>query len=176
MLTLGQYLRPSNCGPHQFAQWQHISFFLFLKFIWLSWVFVVACGISFPAWGLNLSPLYWEHRILTTGPPGKSQHLYFLAFPKTKKKLSSSNSIETKHFVSLKKYFRNNRTNESKMTEAEELRYLQLLLQPRRKSILYSAARGSLCFSFLAKFHICISIFFFFAFKDWNSQNIKSTM
>ena len=33
---------------------------------------VVACGIKFPNQGLNSGPLHWEHRILGTGPPGKS--------------------------------------------------------------------------------------------------------
>ena len=26
--------------------------------------------------GLNLGPLHWEHRILATGPPGKSVHIF----------------------------------------------------------------------------------------------------
>jgi len=33
---------------------------------------VVACGILFPEQGPNLGSLHWEHRTLTTGPPGKS--------------------------------------------------------------------------------------------------------
>ena len=32
---------------------------------------LVACGIRFPDEGLNLDPLHWKYRVLTTGPPGK---------------------------------------------------------------------------------------------------------
>ena len=32
----------------------------------------VACRIQFPDQGSNLSPLNWEHRVLATGPSGKS--------------------------------------------------------------------------------------------------------
>ena len=50
----------------------------FLKlFIWLCWVLVVARGIQFPVQGSNLGPLHWEHRILVTGPTGKSPFAYF---------------------------------------------------------------------------------------------------
>ena len=49
-------------------------------FIWLHQVFdaafrilVVTCETSFPDQGWNLSPLSLEHRVLATGPPGKSQ-------------------------------------------------------------------------------------------------------
>ena len=50
----------------------------FLKlFIWLCWVLVVAHGIQFPVQGSNLGPLHWEHRILVTGPTGKSPFAYF---------------------------------------------------------------------------------------------------
>ena len=38
---------------------------------------VAACGIWFPDQGSNLGPLHWEHGILATAPPGKSQ-LWFL--------------------------------------------------------------------------------------------------
>ena len=41
-------------------------------FIWLCRVLVVACGIKFSDQGLNLGFLLWEHRVFTTGPPGKS--------------------------------------------------------------------------------------------------------
>ena len=34
---------------------------------------LAACGIYFPDQGLNPGPLHWEHRVLTTGLPGKSQ-------------------------------------------------------------------------------------------------------
>ena len=30
------------------------------------------CEISFPDQGSNLGPLFWEHTVLATGPPGKS--------------------------------------------------------------------------------------------------------
>ena len=33
---------------------------------------VATCGIYFPDHELNSGPLIWEHRILATGPPGKS--------------------------------------------------------------------------------------------------------
>ena len=33
---------------------------------------VVACGIQFSDQGSNLCPLHWEHRVLATGPTGKS--------------------------------------------------------------------------------------------------------
>ena len=31
-----------------------------------------ACGILVPCPGIHLAPLHWKHRVLTTGPPGKS--------------------------------------------------------------------------------------------------------
>ena len=37
-----------------------------------------ACGIQFPGQGSNPGPLHWEHRVLTTVPPGKSlSRLFF---------------------------------------------------------------------------------------------------
>ena len=39
---------------------------------------VAACGIQFPDLGSNLGPLHWEHRVLATGPSGKSLVLSFL--------------------------------------------------------------------------------------------------
>ena len=39
---------------------------------------VAACGIQFPDQGSNLGPLHWEHRVLATGPSGKSLVLSFL--------------------------------------------------------------------------------------------------
>ena len=50
--------------------------FIYL-FIWPCWVLLevslaVACGISSPDQGTNPGPLYWEFRVLATGPPGKS--------------------------------------------------------------------------------------------------------
>ena len=48
-----------------------------MYFIWLCWVLAVACGIFAAMCGLYLTdqgsnpgPLYWEHGVLTTGPPG----------------------------------------------------------------------------------------------------------
>ena len=55
----------------------HFRHILFLKylFIWLYWVLVVACGIQFPDQGSNLGSLHWEHGVLATRPPGKSQSM-----------------------------------------------------------------------------------------------------
>ena len=48
-----------------------LSFFLELHiFIWLVLRCHMKCGLFFDE-GLNLSPLHWEHGVLTTGPPGK---------------------------------------------------------------------------------------------------------
>ena len=52
------------------------TFFFIYFFIWLPQVLFAACGIQFPDQGLNLGPLYWEHRVLATGPSGKSS-IYF---------------------------------------------------------------------------------------------------
>ena len=41
---------------------------------------VVACGIQFPDQGLNPWSLHWEHRVLVTKPPGKSQEYSHLLF------------------------------------------------------------------------------------------------
>ena len=38
---------------------------------------VAACAVYFPDKGSNPSPLHWECRILTTGPPGRSQETGF---------------------------------------------------------------------------------------------------
>ena len=46
-------------------------------FVWLGQVLVAACGIQFSNQGLNLGPLPWKLRVLTTGPPGKLPS-YFL--------------------------------------------------------------------------------------------------
>ena len=65
--------------PTSLLMWFYILFFkkkyLFL-IIWLHRVLVVACGIQFPDQGSNPAPLYWEHRVLATGPPGNSLVLY----------------------------------------------------------------------------------------------------
>ena len=42
-----------------------------------SLIFVAACRIQFPDQGPNPDPLHWEHRVLATGPPGRSQHVTF---------------------------------------------------------------------------------------------------
>ena len=51
--------------------------YLFL-FIWLHRVLVVAHGNQFPDQGSNPAPLYREHRVLATGPPGNSLLSTFL--------------------------------------------------------------------------------------------------
>ena len=72
-------------GPCRLSIFQNIYFYLF---IWLHWVFVVACGIllivaacellvkacgiQFPDQGWNPSPLSWECGVLAIGPAGKS--------------------------------------------------------------------------------------------------------
>ena len=38
-------------------------------FFWPQWA---ACGILVPQPGIELVPLQWKRRVLTTGPPGKS--------------------------------------------------------------------------------------------------------
>ena len=53
----------------------NLLFSIFFKkylFIWVSWVFVAACGIQFPDQGSNPGLLHWECRVLAMGPPGKS--------------------------------------------------------------------------------------------------------
>ena len=44
----------------------------------------VACGVQFPDQGSNPGPLYWEHRVLATGSPGRSVVAAFLIFPMVK--------------------------------------------------------------------------------------------
>ena len=39
-------------------------------------------GSLFPDQGLNLCPLQWERKVLTTGPPGKSNIIFFFFFLK----------------------------------------------------------------------------------------------
>ena len=41
-----------------------------------AWRIVGACGIKFPDQVLNPDPIHWEHRVLATGPPGKSPGLF----------------------------------------------------------------------------------------------------
>ena len=59
-------------------------FVSFLLFIYLHWVLVAACGSSLGARGnlsslvgSNLGSLPGEHRVLASGPPGKSPVLAF---------------------------------------------------------------------------------------------------
>ena len=44
-------------------------------------------GSYFPHQRLNLCPLHQEHRVLATGPPGKSQRIHFVMslFPNSHK-------------------------------------------------------------------------------------------
>ena len=48
------------------------SCFAFLAVLRGTW------DLSFPTKRSNPCPLQWKHRILTTGPPGKSSKVYFL--------------------------------------------------------------------------------------------------
>ena len=41
----------------------------------------VACEILFPDQESNWGPLHWEHRVLSTGPPGKSRNKLLTIFP-----------------------------------------------------------------------------------------------
>ena len=47
---------------------------------------VVACGSLLPDHGSNPGPLHWEHRVLATGPPGRSPIIgllkLFLMYPR----------------------------------------------------------------------------------------------
>ena len=49
----------------------------FYLFIWLSQVFVKACGMQFPDQGQNPGPLHRERGLLATGPPVKSLQDHF---------------------------------------------------------------------------------------------------
>ena len=53
-------------------------FKVFIEFVTiLLWVFgPEACGMLAPDPGIKLVPLALEHKVLTTGPPGKSQHFF----------------------------------------------------------------------------------------------------
>ena len=65
------------------SKWPFI-FFIFVRVTW-------HVGSQFPDQGLNLSPLHWKFRVLTTGPPGKS--LWYLL------KVESSISVTYFYFV-----------------------------------------------------------------------------
>ena len=59
---------------------------------------VAACGILFPDQGLNLGPLHWKHRVLATGPSGKSSSKLFLLIHYHAGKLHSTHSVsENQH-------------------------------------------------------------------------------
>ena len=62
-----------------------LIYFIFLIFIWLHQVLVIACGIYLPDQGSNPGSLHWECGVLATGPLGKSL-IYFsgLTFPEPK--------------------------------------------------------------------------------------------
>ena len=40
--------------------------------LWHGKLLVAACGIQFPHQGWSPGPVHWEHRVIATGPPGKS--------------------------------------------------------------------------------------------------------
>ena len=50
-----------------------LIFFKKIIFIWLLQVFLWHMGIQFPGPGIDPGPLCWEHGVLATGLPGKSQ-------------------------------------------------------------------------------------------------------
>ena len=54
---------------------------------------VVACRIEFSDQELKLSPLHWEHSVLATGPPGKSQNEFFLKLSQSKRNLRKFHSL-----------------------------------------------------------------------------------
>ena len=53
-------------------RYQGFIIFLFFNLVAPCELLVAACGIYFPDQGSNLGPLHWEHRVLSTVPPGKS--------------------------------------------------------------------------------------------------------
>ena len=61
-----------------------IFFFNIYLLFWLLWILVEASellveahGIEFPVQGLNLGFLHWKHKVLVTGPPGRSRIFFF---------------------------------------------------------------------------------------------------
>ena len=46
--------------------------------VFFFWLCCAACGILVPNQGSNPCPLQWKRRVLTTGPPGKSQQVILL--------------------------------------------------------------------------------------------------
>ena len=89
----GKLLQLGNKAQANYATWVFFSlgniFFSNIYLFRLSWVLVAAprifsCGLHCPVpWpGIELRPLHWEHRVLATGPPGKSHFLTFISsFP-----------------------------------------------------------------------------------------------
>ena len=63
------------------GQNQGKRFFFFPSLIWLCQVLVAACGFLFPDQGSKPGRLLCEHRVFTTGPPGKSQEILIMAPP-----------------------------------------------------------------------------------------------
>ena len=49
-------------------------------FVSIFWQHHAACGILVPQPGIELHPLHWQHRVLTTEPPGKSQGCIFFFY------------------------------------------------------------------------------------------------
>ena len=96
----GKLLQLGNKAQANYATWFFFSlgniFFSNIYLFRLSWVLVVAprifscsmqtlsCGLQnlVPWPGIELRPLHWEHRVLASGPPGKSHILTFVSsFP-----------------------------------------------------------------------------------------------
>ena len=85
-ITLSQVLLQTFAGVPRFSAWHRVICLLPLQLknyfylcIWLCWVLLAAWRIfSCSMWdldpwpGMNPEPLNWEHRVLATGPPGKS--------------------------------------------------------------------------------------------------------
>ena len=60
--------------------WDWLEFYCFLNILKNLFIYLTAwglsCGMLFLDQGLNPGPLHWEHRVLATGPPGKSLESY----------------------------------------------------------------------------------------------------
>ena len=81
----------------KFLKWQiwH-TFFIIFYFLTMP----QACGIQFPDQGMNLHPLHWKCRVVTTGPLGKSFAFFILEYHKQKNK-NYPNSISQRQFSSV---------------------------------------------------------------------------
>ena len=53
---------------------------------------VSLAGSLFPYKGSNPHPLQWKHKVLTTGPPGKSQNSHLLKYPHFTEKETEAHS------------------------------------------------------------------------------------